>query len=58
MGIVKRVKAARRARAEAEIRHEVQAELNAFCARHDCSVLESGPPPIEGVIIPRKRAIE
>ena len=55
MGIVSRVKAARRARAEAEIRKEVQAELNAFCAEHDCSVLEDGPPPIEGVIIPRKR---
>jgi hypothetical protein len=58
MGIVKGIKAARRTRAEAEIRQEVQAELNAFCAEHDCSVLESGPPPIEGIIIPRKRAIE
>ena len=55
MGIVKRIKAARRAHAEAEIRKEVQAELNVFCAEHDCSVLEDGPPPIEGVIIPRKR---
>jgi hypothetical protein len=58
MGIVKRVKAARRARAEADVRQEVQAELNAFCAEHDCSVLEGGSPPIEGVILPRKRAIE
>ena len=55
MGIVKRVKAARRAHAEAEIRKAVQEELNAFCAQHDCSVLADGPPPIEGVIIPRKR---
>ena len=55
MGIVQRIKSARRAHAEAEIRKEVQAELNAFCAEHDCSVLESGPLPIEGVIIPRKR---
>ena len=55
MSIVKRIKAARRAHAEAEIRAEVQAELNAFCAEHDCSVLEDGPPPIEGVIIPRRR---
>jgi len=55
MSIVKRIKAARRARAEAEIRIEVQAELNAFCEEHDCSVLEDGPPPIEGVIIPRRR---
>jgi hypothetical protein len=55
MSIVKRIKAARRAHAEAEIRTEVQAELNAFCAEHDCSVLEDGPPPIEGVIIPRRR---
>ena len=55
MGIVKSIKSARRARAEADIRTEVQAELNAFCAEHDCSALEDGPPPIEGVIIPRKR---
>jgi hypothetical protein len=58
MGIVKRVKAARRAHAEAEIRKEVQAQLNAFCAEHNCAALEDGPPPIEGVIIPRRRAIE
>lgn len=54
LGIVKRIKASRRAHAEAEIRKEVQAELDAFCAEHDCSVLEKGPLPIEGVIIPRK----
>ena len=55
MGIVKSIKAARRAHAEAEIRKDVQAALNAFCAEHDCSVLESGPPPIEGIVLPRKR---
>ena len=57
-GIVRRVKAANRARREAEIRADVQAELNAFCAEHDCSVLEDGPPPIEGVIIPRRKPRE
>lgn len=55
MGIVKSVKSAYRAHREAEIRKQVQAELNAFCAEHDCSVLENGPPPIEGVIIPRRQ---
>jgi hypothetical protein len=55
MGIVKSIKAARRAHAEAEIRKDVQAALNAFCAEHDCSVLESGPPPMEGIVLPRKR---
>ena len=55
MGIVKSIKAARRAHAEAEIRKDVQAALNAFCAEHDCSVLESGPPPLEGIVLPRKR---
>jgi len=54
MGIVKSIKAARRAHAEVEIRNEVQAALNAFCAEHDCSVLESGPPPMEGIVLPRK----
>jgi hypothetical protein len=55
MGIVKSIKAARRAHAEAEIRKDVQAALNAFCAEHDCSVLESGPPPMEGIRLPRTR---
>ena len=58
MGIVKSIKAARRAHAEAEIRKDVQAALNAFCAEHDCSVLESGPPPLEGIVLPRKRPIQ
>jgi hypothetical protein len=53
MGIVKSIKSAYRAHAEAEIRKEVQAALDAFCAEHDCSVLE-GPPPMEGIVLPRK----
>src|SRR5262245_10419239 len=53
MGIVKSVRSAYRAHSEAEIRKEVQAELDAFCVEHDCSVLE-GPPPMEGIILPRK----
>jgi len=52
-GIVKSIKAARRAHAEVEIRKEVQEALNAFCAEHDCSVLENGPPPMEGIVLPR-----
>ena len=55
MGIVKSIKAARRAHAEVEVRKEVQEALNAFCAEHDCSVLENGPPPMEGIVLPRKR---
>ena len=55
MTVVNGIKAAYRTHKEAEIRERVQVELNAFCAEHDCSVLEDGPPPIEGVIIPRKR---
>jgi hypothetical protein len=54
MGMVKSIKSARRAHAEVEIRKEVQAELDAFCAEHDCSVLEDGPPPLEGIVLPRK----
>lgn len=54
MGIVKSVKSAYRAHSEVEIRKEVQAALDAFCAEHDCSVLE-GPPPMEGIVLPRKR---
>ena len=54
MGLVNGIKRARRARAEREIRNEVQEALNAFCAQHDCSVLADGPPPMEGIILPRK----
>ena len=53
-GIVNGIKHARRARAEREIRQDVQAAIDAFCAEHDCSVLENGPPPMEGIILPRK----
>ena len=53
MGIVKSIRSAYRAHSEAEIRKEVQAALDAFCAEHDCSVLE-GPPPMEGIVLPRK----
>ena len=52
-GIVKSIKSAYRAHSEAEIRKEVQAALDAFCAEHDCSVLE-GPPPMEGIVLPRR----
>ena len=55
MGIVHSIKAAHRAHEEAAVRKEVQAALNAFCAEHDCSVLENGPPPMEGIVLPRKR---
>ena len=54
MGIVNGIKRARRARAEREIRQDVQAAIDAFCTEHDCSVLENGPPPMEGIILPRK----
>jgi hypothetical protein len=52
MGIVKSIKSAYRAHTEAEIRKEVQAAIDAFCAEHDCSVLEG--PPMEGILLPRK----
>ena len=52
MGIVRGIRSAYRAHSEAEIRKEVQAEIDAFCAEHDCTVLE-GPPP-EGIVLPRK----
>jgi hypothetical protein len=55
MGIVSSIKSARRAHAEAEIRKEVQEALTAFCAEHDCSVLEDGPPPMEGILLPVRR---
>ena len=53
MGIVHGAKARWRAHTEAELRKEVQAALKAFCDQHDCSVL-SGPPPMEGIVLPRK----
>ena len=53
-GIVKSIRARYRAHSEARIRKEVEAELTAFCAEHDCSVLEDGPPPLEGIVRPRK----
>jgi hypothetical protein len=55
MGLVHSIKAAHRAHQEVAIRKEVQEALTAFCAEHDCSVLESGPPPMEGIVLPRKR---
>ena len=54
MGIVKSIKAKYRAHAEARIRKEVEQELTVFCAEHDCSVLEDGPPPMEGILLPRR----
>jgi hypothetical protein len=54
MGIVQSIKATHRASTEARIRREVEAELTAFCAEHDCSVLEDGPPPMEGIVLPRQ----
>jgi hypothetical protein len=54
MGVVKSIKGAYRAHSEARIRKEVQEALDAFCAEHDCSVLEDGPPPMEGIILPRR----
>jgi hypothetical protein len=54
-GIVKSIKSAYRAHAEVEIRKRVQAEIDAFCAEHDCAVLENGPPPMEGIVLPGVR---
>ena len=54
MGVVKSIKSAYRAHSEARIRKEVQAALDAFCAEHDCSVLADGPPPMEGIVLPRR----
>lgn len=42
-----------RARADRNTIRDIQAEHEAFCAEHDCSVLEAGPEPPEGVILPR-----
>ena len=53
MGMVKSIKAAHRAHVEAEIRKDVQAALDAFCAEHDCSAIADGPPPMEGIVLPR-----
>lgn len=55
MGMVKSIKGAYRGYSEARIRKEVQEALDAFCAEHDCSVLADGPPPIEGIVLPRRR---
>jgi hypothetical protein len=54
MGVVKSIKGAYRAHSEARIRKEVQEALDAFCAEHDCSVLADGPPPMEGIVLPRR----
>jgi hypothetical protein len=54
MGIVRSIKAAHRAHEEAAIRKEVQEALTAFCAERDCSVLENGPPPLEGIVLPSR----
>jgi hypothetical protein len=55
MGMVHSIKAAHRAHEEAVIRNEVQEALDAFCVEHDCSVLENGPPPLEGIVLPTRR---
>jgi hypothetical protein len=54
MGLVKSIKGAYRAHTETRIRKEVQEALAAFCAEHDCSVLADGPPPLEGIVLPRR----
>ena len=51
-GLAGRIGGARRARAERNARREVQDALAAFCRVHDCSVLEEGPPPHEGLALP------
>lgn len=43
---------ARRRRAEAAVRREVEEALAQFCASHDCSVTEPGLGAHEGVIVP------
>jgi hypothetical protein len=53
MGLVHKVKSAHRAWEEAQIRREVEQEITAFCAEHDCSVLEDGPPSLEGIVLPK-----
>lgn len=54
MGVVKSIKGAYRAYSVARIRKEVQKALEAFCAERDCSVLADGPPPLEGIVLPRR----
>ena len=53
MALVKKIQAARHARAESAARREVQAAISAFCAAHDCSALEQSPDTPEGIIFPR-----
>ena len=53
-GMVKSIRSAYRGYSEARIRKEVQEALAAFCAIHDCFVLADGPPPIEGIVLPRR----
>ena len=54
MSVVRSIRSAYRAHTEARVRKEVQAVLDAFCVEHDCSTLEDGPPPMEGIVLPRK----
>jgi hypothetical protein len=51
-GLVNSFNDARRARAERNTRREVQEALAAFCRVHDCSIVEQGPPPPEGIALP------
>lgn len=55
MGVVKKIQAARRARAEADARKDVAEAVAAFCAAHDCSLVESGPQALEGILLPPRR---
>jgi hypothetical protein len=54
MAVGGRIAEVRRARAERTAREEVEAELAAFCALRDCSVVEAGVSPREGVLMPPK----
>ena len=45
-------RAAVRAITERNARGRVEDALRAFCAEHDCTALEPGQPPIEGVLAP------
>jgi hypothetical protein len=54
MAVGERIAEMRRARAERAAREDVEAELAAFCAIRDCSVVEAGVSPREGVLIPPK----
>jgi hypothetical protein len=53
-GMVKSIRGVYRAYSEARIRKEVDEALAVFCAQHDCSVLADGPPPMEGIVLPRR----